>query len=70
MTRYYIEPREEIYQRIWTFVIRGKSVQQIRKKLLDTATKTGLDTLLMYRFKKQFLYNKNITRLFVPSKLL
>ena len=36
MTRYYIEPREEIYQRIWTFVIRGKSVQQIRKKLLDT----------------------------------
>ena len=50
MTRYYIEPREEIYQRIWTFVIRGKSVQQIRKKLLDTATKTGLDTLLMYHF--------------------
>ena len=32
-----------IYQTIWIFVICKKYVQQVREKMLDTATKTGPD---------------------------
>ena len=45
MRRYSTEPRNKIRQRMQIFVIRKKSIWKKWKKILDTATKTGLNAL-------------------------
>ena len=36
---------KKMRKKIWTFVIRKKSIRQIWEKILDTTTKTGLDAV-------------------------
>lgn len=44
MTPYFIEPKRRKYvEKMWFFVIRKKLLGKSRKKLLDIATKSGLD---------------------------
>ena len=42
---FYKTENKKINERIWTFVICKESIQKVGKELLDTATKTGLDSL-------------------------
>ena len=44
---------------IWIFVIQKNSIQKIRKKLLDAATKTGMDTVKM--ISKKLIHKKDET---------
>ena len=46
MTSYSIEPRTRKYVKVYGFLSFGRNVSdKYGRKLLDTATKTGLDTL-------------------------
>ena len=53
---------------IWIFVIHKNSIQQIRKKILDTATKKGMDTVKMVS-KKLIHKRDEATGEFIRNKI-
>ena len=55
MARYFMEPRSRKYIKAYGFLSFARNLSnKYRKKLLHTATKTGLDAVKLFS-KKQFI---------------